>query len=310
MGIVFFCQSCGARFKVDARMAGKKGRCTRCHQLVAIPRAEELSSVLAMPVPSAAAVAQPSASSMESWLKTASSNVGLAPLSVDRIPIAPKRGSGPTPLDDAEDSKPYALTKPTVAERYRSSGGPAGLIVTIWRRDIGAIQRVFRWLNESAYLVSIPFLMILFAGVVLRNRPLALFGATFVVVLNLGRFAAGVFNLVFVPLRDGLNVKKLKKPIRRIVEPVLTVGAVVLAFTFIPWLSTGASRSGSVADRLRTSAPALEQEIKGELKTVVEKARTLDVKQLEEQAKEKLKGFGEGGTDGAPDEKKVGSGPP
>jgi hypothetical protein len=45
MGIVFFCQNCGARFVVDARLAGKKGRCKPCGQSVRIPRADELVSM-------------------------------------------------------------------------------------------------------------------------------------------------------------------------------------------------------------------------------------------------------------------------
>ena len=39
MGIVFFCQSCGARFEVDPRMAGKRGHCKKCGQIMTIPRA-------------------------------------------------------------------------------------------------------------------------------------------------------------------------------------------------------------------------------------------------------------------------------
>ena len=39
MSIVFFSQSCGARFEVEARMAGKRGRCKKCGQLI---KAKEL----------------------------------------------------------------------------------------------------------------------------------------------------------------------------------------------------------------------------------------------------------------------------
>ena len=49
MNIVFFCQSCGARFEVDPRMAGKKGHCKKCGQYMSIPRAEEIASMAAMP---------------------------------------------------------------------------------------------------------------------------------------------------------------------------------------------------------------------------------------------------------------------
>ena len=54
MGIVFFCQSCGARFEVDPRMAGKTGRCKKCGQTMSIPRAEQIASIAAMPALAAA----------------------------------------------------------------------------------------------------------------------------------------------------------------------------------------------------------------------------------------------------------------
>ena len=66
------------------------------------------------------------------------------------------------------------------------------------------MQRILRWLNETAYFVSVPFLMLLLIGVVLSNRPLAVLGATAVVLLNIGRLIAGVANLVVIPFREGI----------------------------------------------------------------------------------------------------------
>ena len=44
-------------------------------------------------------------------------------------------------------------------------------------------------------------------------------------------------NLAIIPLRDGINFEKMKKPLGRVIEPAVTIVLVVLAFTFIPWLS-------------------------------------------------------------------------
>jgi hypothetical protein len=204
--------------------------------------------------------------------------------------MKPVRPTRPSPLDDAEDSRPYALAKPVVDHR-----GPArirdNIAVRLWRRELGGFQKVFRWLNESAYFVSIPFLMILLFGTAVKSRPLALFGATFVVLLNLGRLVAGAANLALVPLRDGLSARKLKKPVRRVVEPILTIALVVLGFTFIPWLSGRRSDRGSLTDRIRSGATALEKDIKGEMDVVVDKARRLDMEKLGERARETLKGL-------------------
>ena len=38
MSIVFFCQSCGSRFNVDPRMAGKQGRCKKCGEQMTVPQ--------------------------------------------------------------------------------------------------------------------------------------------------------------------------------------------------------------------------------------------------------------------------------
>ena len=199
---------------------------------------------MAVPRAGSAGTARASAGarSMGDWLKVSMSKIGLAPLTLDGIP---KRAAKPSPLDDAEDSKPYALEKPDRRDAHRHDARPANAVVVAWKHEMGLIGRVFRWMNESAYLVSIPFVIILLFGIVVKTRPIALFGATFVVLLNIGRIAAGVANLAVVPLRDGLNLRKLKKPVRRVIEPVVWIGGVVLAFTFIPWLSRDRSGAGA-----------------------------------------------------------------
>jgi len=302
MGIVFFCQSCGARFEVDARMAGKKGRCKKCNQLMSIPRAEHLTSMVNMPALAGAGVgamaapragsvgaarAAVGAQSMSDWLKASMSKVGLAPLSVQAIP---KRPFLPSALDDPEDSKPYVLEKPDPRDARVQGGRPANAVVAAWKREMGLIGRIFRWLNESAYVVSIPFIIILLFGIVVKAHPIAVFGATFVVLLNIGRSVAGVANLAVIPLRDGLNVKKYKKPLRRVIEPVVTIALVVLAFTFIPWLSSSKAGTGTISDRLRTAAESLGGDIKGEVGNVTEKAKQLDLEKLGSQAQSKFKG--------------------
>jgi hypothetical protein len=313
MGIVFFCQSCGARFEVDPRMAGKKGRCKKCGQFMEIPRAEQIASMAAMPalamagagVGAGAAVTPRApvgdgAPSLSSWLKAAVSNVGLAPVSVDRMPIGMRRGAAVSPLDDAEDSKPYILAGPAPGVHRGKGTTAANAAVRTWRRELGVVERVFRWLSESAYFVSVPFIVLLLLGIALKSRNLALFAATFVVLLNIGRMVAGAANLVAVPLRDGIGTKskRLKKPLRRVIEPVVTIGLVVLAFTFIPWLSAGETKGEPLTQRLRDTAKGLRKEMAGELESTVDQAKNLDVEKLGAEAREKLRTIGTG-PDGA-----------
>lgn len=299
MGIVFFCMSCGARFEVDPRMAGKKGNCKKCGQQMQIPRAEQVASMAAMPALTPGRVAAPAGAAigdpLEGWLRSAASDVGLAPISVDQMKAVPRKKAPQTPLDDAEDSKPYLLAEPRKAAvpRPKSSGRP-NVALRLWRGQLGGVQKIFRKLNEFAYLVTVPFLMLLLLGTALHHRPLALFSATVVVLLSLGRIASGVVNLVVVPLRDGLNTRKMKKPFRRVAEPALTIVLVVLAFTFIPWLRTGEEPGGPLAERLRSSARELRQEMKGEIKGTVRKVEQLDVDQLGKEARQKLETLGTG----------------
>jgi hypothetical protein len=107
----------------------------------------------------------------------------------------------------------------------------------------------------------------LLLGTVARNRPMALLGAAVVILLNIGRLVTASAGLAVVPLRDGLNRKKLKKPLRRVAEPALTIGLVVLAFLFIPFLSTGKPSTKGVAGRINAGLEALEKRALGELDT-------------------------------------------
>ncbi len=162
------------------------------------------------------------------------------------------------------------------------------MVLAAWRHEVGVVQRIFRWLNESAYLVSIPFIIILLFGIAVKANAIAIFGAAFVVLLNIGRIVAGVANLAVIPLRDGFNVRKYKKPLRRVIEPVVTIAVVVLAFTFIPWLSKGKASTGSISQRIRATAEELERDIKGEVDKVSEKAKDLNIDKLGAQAKDKF----------------------
>jgi hypothetical protein len=68
----------------------------------------------------------------------------------------------------------------------------------------------------------------------------------------------------------------MKKPLRRVIEPALTIGLVIAAFAFIPWLSTGESAHGTITDRIRSSARDLETGIESEAGKLSDKAKALN----------------------------------
>ncbi len=287
MGIIFYCRSCGSRFDVDPSKAGKRGRCRLCGQETEIPRPEELTMTgarvgsasahavaVSMPWPTGPSEIGTDAPSIMDWLRTGISQVGLAPLSAPAMRPAPAL---PPALSDNNDSTPYALAGPERIPSGRDPRpiGPSG-IRRLWRKALGPFQKFFRWLNEGAYVASLPFLMILLFGTAVKARPLALFGATFVVLLNLGRLAAGIPALVLTVLRDGLDRRRLLKSTREVAEPAATIALVFIAFTFVPWLSSGRSIRAPLADRIEQNAEDLENEMKGEVRELIEEARELE----------------------------------
>jgi hypothetical protein len=307
MNIVFFCQSCGARFEVPPNSAGMTGRCKHCGQMMQIPQAQQLASMTAMPALATAAVGAspgPGSSGKDalSWLASAPSNVGLAPLSEENLrPIGRGKQAKPAKArydDDLGDSKPYKLgepLRPTAIGYARSR--PASGMTMLWRRELGQVQKFFRWLNETAYLLSVPFLMMILFGAVVRSRPVALLGATVVVFLNLSRIISGLANVVVIPFRDGIvqgimflippltffyassHWSKLKKPTMRIITPILTIAAVFLAFTFVPSLR----REGAAS--LPETVKSLEKEMLDETR----KLKSVDVESLERDASKKVR---------------------
>lgn len=300
MSIVFFCDDCGARFEVDSKMAGKKGRCKKCGHHIEIPAAKAKLPVAATPLAAAAA-----ATSSSSWVAAVnSSDVGLKPLTIDRIPAMRRQPTKPTPLDDDEfeDSSPYNLATPK-GERSRGRvTNQVNTVKRVWRNELSSVFKILRWVSETAYLISIPFLMLILFGIMLRSRHLAILGATVVVLLNVGRLGIGIVNLAVFAFREGIpqgvsflippftfiflskHWSKVHKSAKRVIEPAITIGLVVLAFTFIPSLSGGKKASGSVAERIREGASELEGDIRDE----VSKSKKLDINSLGEKAKGEL----------------------
>ncbi len=270
MSIVFFCSRCGARFEVGEQAAGKTGRCKRCGERIAVPKAAPVAVAVASASPATAA-----ADGGPGWLERVGSQVGLAPLTVGRMPGVRTRDPGAPPVDDdLGDSKPYALVvekKRPPIRRLAGSTGPAGEATVLWRRGWLTIQRTFRRINEFAYLLSVPFLMLFLIGAATHNRGLALLGAEVVVLLNVGRVVTGLANVLAVPFRDGPatgllflvppftikymidNWNKLRRPTQRVTTPILTIAAVLLAFVLLPSLSGGAAKKP--ANRPETTIP-------------------------------------------------------
>ncbi len=303
--IHFQCPACAAPFDVDERLAGRTGRCKRCGGRMKIPSEGASQKITARAAPQrvAAAVAangprlspivpvapaRPQSSLAAgrpiNWLEAVNSQVALAPISMDGL-----RGLGnrTSPMDEPSIPGPYKLaTAPSLPAMRYAAGKPAGAVTRGYRQGMGQVQKLFRWINQSAYLVSVPFLMCLLLGLAVGNHSLMVLGATAVIALNIGRIVAGVANLVVIPFRDSpiqgilflippltfiyiaQNWHKTKRPVERIVGPILTIGLVALGFIAEPWVKGESKSNGSIEDQARAGVQRLKKGVKGKVEAI------------------------------------------
>ncbi len=299
MAIHFNCSQCGAPFVVEERLAGRAARCKRCGSRTTIPGNRAAApaatpgaqAVAAAGARKAAVAAPPSppqpaapvipAARPLNWIDAVTSQVALAPITEQRLSALRKK---PTPLDDASFTGLYkVVSAPALPALKAARGRPAGAITRSYRHEMFKIQSLFRWLNQSAYLVSVPFLMILLLGVVTDNGSLLALGATVVVALNIGRLVAGMANLLVIPFRDSPlqgvlflvppitfiylyhNWDRVRKPLQRIIGPIGTIGLVILAFAIAPLLHGGLKKNESLKDQVRDNAGAAKEAISRKL---------------------------------------------
>jgi hypothetical protein len=284
---------------VEERLAGRAARCKRCGSRTTIPgnkvaapaaaaarggagAAAGVGNAPALRAQAAAAVATAAPAAPKpgapivpaarplNWIDAVTSQVALAPITEQRISALRKK---PSPLDEASFTGLYKVASMPSLPALKAAGGrPAGAITRGYRHQMGKIQGLFRWINQSAYLVSVPFFMVLLLGVVLNSRSLLMLGGAVVVALNIGRFVAGIANLVVIPFRDspiqGLlflippftfiylyqNWHKVRKPVQRVIGPVATIGLVTLGFVVAPMVHGTLQRSESFADKFPRSS--------------------------------------------------------
>jgi predicted Zn finger-like uncharacterized protein len=324
--IHFQCPSCGATFDVDDRLAGKVGRCKACGERMKVPSNGAAAPRAVAPRPNAVSVGaapaagprfarsaangsirpQPSigAGRPTNWLDAVTSQVALAPISMDNMKVVRSKWAA---LDQPSVAGPYKMASaPSLPALRPARGKAAGPITRAYRQAVGWIEKIFRWLNQSAYLVSVPFLMCMILGLAVGSHSLMVLGATAVVLLNLGRIVAGIANLAVIPFRESpmqgvlflippftffylaQRWPKVKKPVKRIFGPILTIGIVALAFMAEPWLKGEGKSAGSIQDQAKAGVKSLKKEVKAKIGKV--SGLNVDgLDQLEQEAGDALK---------------------
>jgi hypothetical protein len=336
MPIIFTCEKCGNRFKVDERMHGRKGRCSHCGQVMKIP-GERVAAPAHAPKVGASADAEPQfrLSPPEPLPMVADVNVpsstaeparaapvgphhsvfGLAPPIVGAGLEGGMEHHGRFELID-EDAEPAGVVSPEVAHGLKEiaefekdrkgytldgdrggafallglkNSGPAGWVYTKWRAGVNSVLKLLRWIDTWAYLVSVPFLVLMIFGIAVANRQLVHSGAAVVVLANYGRFWADLLALFVRPFKDGpiqgiaflfppyslyylaTRWDKMKKIVRRIATSCIPIFLVVLIYGFLPSVNPEIKDVKGFGARLEAGKDELDKEIQGDLRGLEKK---------------------------------------
>ena len=337
MLLIFTCENCGKRFKVDERSQGKRGRCSHCgHKMripkVEVPEAAHATAAAATPAPEAPFRLSPPES------RPVTADVILPPASTPPehhpaerhqsiFQLEPQTPGAHEPhphddhvhfelLDEDDDLDAAAHVSPAVKRGLQEiaefekdprgyklddarSGvfsflgvrelGPASWLYTKWRAGVNAVLKLIRWIDTWAYLISIPFLMLMIFGIVVQNAQFVHTGAVAVVLANYGRFWADMLALFVRPYKDGplhgilflfppytlyylaTRWDSMKKIVRRIAFSCIPIILVFLLYAFLPSVNPDVKDAKSLGAKLQAGKVELDKDIQSELQQLEKK---------------------------------------
>jgi hypothetical protein len=261
------------------------------------------------------------------WLNAVNSQLALKPASLENL-LAVR-------LDEElqSDSVSYQpLTSQWAKNRRKTKSSGQGVHESLYRQIFRRAGWALRWLNETAYGISILFVILVCVGYILQatsefvhpanasnsaatamsnagametatqvvhappksQHHFITIGISGIVILNLVRIGTGVANLLaivfrqsptqgilflippmmFVYIRSHWN--QVRKPVRRIIEPVITLVVVVAAYMLIPGLGRPQSNANNVRDRVQGAVKSLKSDVSGGVKSVQQNVKSLE----------------------------------
>jgi hypothetical protein len=214
------------------------------------------------------------------------------------VPAPPEIERGLRELAEFQkDRSPYALADTQTRRSFfgwRAESGPAGWLHAKWRAGVGAVLRLLRWVDDWAYLISVPFLILMIFAIAVANRSLVHLGAVVVVLANYGRFWADVLAVFVRPFKEGplhglaflfppygiyylaTRWDKFQPTFRRMVTSCIPIVLVVLAYAFLPVVNPAVQDVHGVRARLRSGVQELRQEIRDDVKELESKLPSLE----------------------------------
>ena len=331
MSILFTCENCGKRFKVDERSQGRRGRCSHCGHVMRIPgsvgaeHAHPPARATAPdgeppfklsppePHPLVREVILPPAADLAPQRPVGPHHAQFAPAS--SVPAAHQPGAHEAHaqfelLDDDADPATVFSVSPEVTRGleeiaefekdrrgYRIEGDrsgafyffglrdsrPAGWLYTKWRAGVSFVLKLLRWVDTWAYLVSIPFLILMVLGIAAENRLLIHTGAVVVVLANYGRFWADLLAFFVRPYKDGplqglaflfppymlfylaTRWNHMQKLVRRIAMSCIPILFVILIYGFLPSANPQVKDVRGFGAKLEAGKQELDKEIERDL---------------------------------------------
>ena len=152
----------------------------------------------------------------------------------------------------------------------------------------------FRWVDTWAYLISVPFLILMILGIAAENRPFIHTGAVVVVLANYGRFWADLLAFFVRPYKDGplqglaflfppytfyylaTRWDSMKKIVRRIATSCIPIVLVVLIYGFLPSANPEVKDVQGFGAKLEAGKHELDKEIESDLKDLEKKLIKLE----------------------------------
>jgi predicted Zn finger-like uncharacterized protein len=345
MLMLFTCEHCGKRIRVDAQSQGRRGRCSNCGHVMIIPHVEAHGAAQAHAHAHAAAgepthAHAPAADPAHATAHGPAHGHAAEPESepgfrlsapeprpevfrappVLEDPAHPERhlddeapssfelidDDGPGEAVNAppeierglrelgefeKDQRPYTLADGPARRSFLGWGGesgPAGWLYVKWRAGVTSVLRLLRWIDDWAYLLSVPFIIVMIFGIAIANRGLVHAGAVGVVLINYGRFWTDLLAVFVRPFKDGplrgvaflfppygvyylaKHWDKFESTFRRMITSCIPIVLVILAYAFIPAVNPDAGSAQGLGAKLRSGERELLKEIRGDLKELEE----------------------------------------
>ena len=179
---------------------------------------------------------------------------------------------------------------------------PAGWIYVKWRSAVGIVLKLLRWIDSWAYLISVPFVVLMIFGIIAQQQRLVHIGAVVTVVANYGRFWADLLAFFLRPYKDGpiqglaflfppytfyyltTHWDRMKPIVRRIATSCIPIILVILAYSYLAWVNPAVKDARGIPAHLEAGNREVNREVGRAVERVEEGVRS-EVEQVKERVR-------------------------